>query len=171
MWAAAATGSNCAMALFVCPSPFEVGTYHRALAFARHLVEQDGFSIDLICRGGADSIEVRGGILIPDDIQRMQVGSDMRPEELNRLAQGCGVRQVERGGMLFSVGQQCSEWNNCFVMRARRDALAADLLEAYDARDAAWLEQQDLRDEARKYWRAAAAERPEDARLRALAQP
>ncbi len=26
------------------------------------------------------------------------------------------------------LGQQCSEWNNCFVMRARRDALAADVV-------------------------------------------
>jgi hypothetical protein len=34
---------------------------------------------------------------------------------------------------------------------------------------AAWLEQMDLKDEARKYWRAAAAERPDDVRLKTLA--
>lgn len=34
---------------------------------------------------------------------------------------------------------------------------------------AAWLEQAELRDEARKYWKALAAERPEDAKLKALA--
>ena len=34
---------------------------------------------------------------------------------------------------------------------------------------AAWLQQEELKDEARKYWRALAAERPEDARLRELA--
>ena len=34
---------------------------------------------------------------------------------------------------------------------------------------ATWLEQSDLKDEARSYWRAAAAERPADARLKALA--
>ena len=34
---------------------------------------------------------------------------------------------------------------------------------------AAWLEQMELKDEARKYWRALAAERPDDARLKALA--
>ena len=34
---------------------------------------------------------------------------------------------------------------------------------------AAWLEQMDLKDEARKYWKAASVERPEDSRLRALA--
>ena len=34
---------------------------------------------------------------------------------------------------------------------------------------AAWLEQMELRDEARKYWRVLAAERPDDARLKAMA--
>jgi hypothetical protein len=34
---------------------------------------------------------------------------------------------------------------------------------------AVWLAQMDLKDEARKYWKAASAERPEDPRLRALA--
>ena len=34
---------------------------------------------------------------------------------------------------------------------------------------AAWLDQMDLKDEARKYWIAASAERPESSRLRALA--
>ena len=34
---------------------------------------------------------------------------------------------------------------------------------------AAWLDQMELKDEARKYWKAASAERPEDSRLRALA--
>ncbi|MEO8543527.1 MAG: hypothetical protein ABI434_08090 [Burkholderiaceae bacterium] len=35
---------------------------------------------------------------------------------------------------------------------------------------AAWLDQVELKDEARKYWRALLAERPEDARLKALAE-
>jgi hypothetical protein len=34
---------------------------------------------------------------------------------------------------------------------------------------AAWLEQVELRDEARKYWKALAAERPDDVRLKSLA--
>jgi len=34
---------------------------------------------------------------------------------------------------------------------------------------AAWLEQMELKDEARKYWQAASSERPDDPRLRALA--
>jgi hypothetical protein len=32
-----------------------------------------------------------------------------------------------------------------------------------------WLDNVDLKDEARKYWKALAAERPDDARLRELA--
>jgi hypothetical protein len=36
---------------------------------------------------------------------------------------------------------------------------------------AAWLDQAGLKDEAKKYWKAAAAERPEDARLKSLAAP
>lgn len=35
---------------------------------------------------------------------------------------------------------------------------------------AAWLDQVELKDEARKYWRALSAERPEDTRLKALAE-
>ena len=35
---------------------------------------------------------------------------------------------------------------------------------------AAWLDQMELKDEARKYWKAAATERPDDPRLRALAE-
>ena len=35
---------------------------------------------------------------------------------------------------------------------------------------AAWLDQVELKDEARKYWKTAAAERPEDPRLKALAE-
>ena len=34
---------------------------------------------------------------------------------------------------------------------------------------ATWLEQMELRDEARKYWRTLSAERPEDDKLKALA--
>jgi hypothetical protein len=35
---------------------------------------------------------------------------------------------------------------------------------------AAWLDEMNLKDEARSYWKAASAERPGDSRLRALAE-
>lgn len=43
-------------------------------------------------------LEVRGGILIPDDIQRMQIGSDMRPEDLQRALST--YNQMVAGGLL-----------------------------------------------------------------------
>jgi len=50
------------------------------------------------------------------------------------------------------------------AVRPRADASLAERV-AF----AAWLDQQELRDEARKYWRDAAAERPQDRRLKQLA--
>lgn len=37
--------------------------------------------------------------------------SDMQPAELARLAQGCSVRQFERGATIFSVGDPCDEFH------------------------------------------------------------
>jgi len=56
-------------------------------------------------------------------------------------------------------------------LRAQADALRPAQSAPFSARIAyaAWLEQVELKDEARKYWQAAAAERPEDPRLKVLA--
>ena len=56
-------------------------------------------------------------------------------------------------------------------LRARAQALRPAASAALSNRVvyAAWLEQMDLKEEARQYWRAAAAERPGDAQLKALA--
>lgn len=56
-------------------------------------------------------------------------------------------------------------------LRARVETLrpATDAPVSERVAYAAWLEQEELKDEARKYWRALAAERPEDVRLRELA--
>jgi hypothetical protein len=54
-------------------------------------------------------------------------------------------------------------------VEALRPASGAQLAERVAF--AAWLDQQDLHDEARKYWIAAARERPDDAKLKQLAQP
>lgn len=58
-------------------------------------------------------------------------------------------------------------------LRAQAVALRAEASAPVSARVAyaAWLDQADLKDEAHKYWRALAAERPDDAQLRALAGP
>jgi hypothetical protein len=56
-------------------------------------------------------------------------------------------------------------------LRAQAEALRPAASAPLSARIAyaAWLDQMDLKDEARKYWMAASAERPESSRLRALA--
>lgn len=56
-------------------------------------------------------------------------------------------------------------------LREQAQALrpAADAPVAQRVAYAAWLEQVELRDEARSYWKALAAERPDDARLKSLA--
>jgi hypothetical protein len=55
-------------------------------------------------------------------------------------------------------------------IRAEADALRPTASAPLSRRIAyaAWLDQVELKDEARKYWQAASAERPEDPRLRAL---
>ena len=55
-------------------------------------------------------------------------------------------------------------------VRAEAEALRPSASAALSTRIAyaAWLDQMELKDEARKYWQAAATERPEDARLKAL---
>lgn len=56
-------------------------------------------------------------------------------------------------------------------LRASAEALRPEPNAAVSSRVAfaAWLEQMELRDEARKYWKTLAAERPEDVRLKGLA--
>ena len=56
-------------------------------------------------------------------------------------------------------------------LRARVESLRPAAKAAVSERVAfaAWLEQMELRDEARKYWKALAAERPGDTRLKAMA--
>jgi hypothetical protein len=56
-------------------------------------------------------------------------------------------------------------------LRAQAEALRPAASAPLSARIAyaVWLDQMELKDEARKYWKAASAERPEDSRLRALA--
>jgi len=56
-------------------------------------------------------------------------------------------------------------------LRGQADALRPAPSAPLSARIAyaAWLDQMELKDEARKYWRAASSERPEDPRLKALA--
>jgi len=73
-----------------------------------------------------------------------------------------GRRYVSAGDFTIATPQLRAEVN------ALRPAAGSPVSErvAY----AAWLVQAQLQDEARKYWRALSAERPDDARLKALAE-
>ena len=57
-------------------------------------------------------------------------------------------------------------------IRAQAEAMRTEASTSVSSRAiyAAWLDQVELKDEARKYWRALYVDRPEDARLRALAE-
>lgn len=72
-----------------------------------------------------------------------------------------GRRYVSAGDFTIATPQ----------LRAEADALrpGAGTPVSQRVAFAVWLEQMELKDEARKYWRVLAAERPEDARLRLLA--
>jgi len=72
-----------------------------------------------------------------------------------------GRRYVSAGDFSLAARELRSEAN---AMRPAAGASVSDRV-AY----AAWLEQVEPRDEARKYWKALAAERPDDVRLKALA--
>jgi hypothetical protein len=58
------------------------------------------------------------------------------------------------------------------ALRAQAEALRPAATAPLSSRIAyaAWLDQMELKDEARKYWKTAATERPEDPRLKALAE-
>jgi len=53
-----------------------------------------------------------------------------------------------------------------FAIVVHGDAEGADIVSRSLG---AWLEDMELRDEARKYWKTLAAERPDDAKLKSLA--
>jgi hypothetical protein len=74
---------------------------------------------------------------------------------------GDGKRYVSAGDFSVAAGGVRSQ------ARSLRPAAGAPVSQrvAY----AAWLEQMELRDEARKYWKALATERPEDGKLKMLA--
>jgi CRP-like cAMP-binding protein len=55
-------------------------------------------------------LEVRNFDL-PRYLSVLPLFSDMRPEELRRLAEGCQLRRLGRGDMVFHMGQPCEEFH------------------------------------------------------------
>ena len=48
---------------------------------------------------------------LPRYLSVLPLFSDMRPEELRRLAEGCQLRRLGRGDMVFHMGQPCEEFH------------------------------------------------------------
>ena len=90
---------------------------------------------------------------------RLEEGANYSWDLSARL--GDGRRYSANGAFsVLSAGQRQE-------VEALRPSAAAPLAERVAF--AAWLEEQELRDEAHKYWKAAASERPQDQRLKQLA--
>lgn len=103
--------------------------------------------------------EIAGSRLKLPETIRLQAGSGYTWEVSTRAADG--RRYVSAGD--FSLASADLQ-SRAAALRPAADAPVSDRV-AY----AAWLAQMELRDEARRYWRELAKERPEDAGLRALA--
>ena len=103
--------------------------------------------------------EIAGSRLKLPETIRLQAGSGYTWEVSTRAADG--RRYVSAGD--FSLASADLQ-SRAAALRPAAGAPVSDRV-AY----AAWLAQMELRDEARRYWRELAKERPEDAGLRALA--
>ena len=103
--------------------------------------------------------EVMGGSFTLPDSLRLAEGVGYTWQVSARLADG--RRYIGAGDFRIATAELQAQ------ARGLRPADGAPVSErvAY----AAWLEQEQLRDEARKYWRVLSAERPGDAKLKALA--
>ena len=103
--------------------------------------------------------EVMGGSFTLPDSMRLAEGVGYTWQVSARLADG--RRYIGAGDFTIAAAELQAQ------ARGLRPGDGSPVSErvAY----AAWLEQVALRDEARKYWRALSAERPEDAKLKALA--
>ena len=119
------------------------------------------YQFDLTDETGKSLIETRvegSSFRLPASVQ-LQADTTYTWEISVRLSDG--RRYVNAGDFSIAPPGLRAQAN---TLRPARDAPVSERV-AF----AAWLEQMELRDEARKYWRVLAAERPEDERLKALA--
>ena len=103
--------------------------------------------------------EVLGGSFTLPDSMRLAGGVGYTWQVSARLSDG--RRYIGAGDFRIATSELQVQASG---LRPEEDAPVSERV-AY----AAWLEQVELRDEARKYWKSLAAERPEDAKLKALA--
>jgi hypothetical protein len=91
---------------------------------------------------------------------KLREGTQYSWEVSTRIADGSRVSNIAK----FSLAPP--------DLHAQADAMRPDTSAPFSSRViyAAWLQQMNLKDEARKYWQAAAAERPDEQRLKTLAE-
>lgn len=61
---------------------------------------------------------------LPRYLSVLPLFSDMQPAELARLAQGCQLRRLARGDMVFHVGQPCEEFHVTVMGQVKLFALS-----------------------------------------------
>ena len=61
---------------------------------------------------------------LPRYLSVLPLFSDMQPPELARLAQGCQLRRLARGDMVFHVGQPCEEFHVTVMGQVKLFALS-----------------------------------------------
>lgn len=61
---------------------------------------------------------------LPRYLSVLPLFSDMKPAELERMAQGCQLRRLARGDMVFRVGQPCEEFHVTVLGQVKLFALS-----------------------------------------------
>jgi CRP-like cAMP-binding protein len=61
---------------------------------------------------------------LPRYLSVLPLFSDLKPQELHRLAQGCQLRRLARGEMVFRVGEPCEEFHVVVLGQVKLFALS-----------------------------------------------
>jgi CRP/FNR family transcriptional regulator, dissimilatory nitrate respiration regulator len=61
---------------------------------------------------------------VPRYLSVLPLFQEMTPHELERLAQGCRVQRLERGDMVFRVGEPCSEFHVALIGQIKLFAIS-----------------------------------------------
>ena len=63
---------------------------------------------------------------VPRMLASLPLFHDLAPDELNRIAQGCQIREFGRGDMVFRVGQPCEEFHAVISGQVKLFAISPD---------------------------------------------
>jgi CRP-like cAMP-binding protein len=68
----------------------------------------------------------RPGFDLPRYLSALPLFHDIAPAELARIAEGCTVRRLARGDMVFRVGEPCNEFHVAVIGQVKLFALSPD---------------------------------------------